>query len=208
MNRCLIFDMDGTLFDSREDIAKAVNNARLELGQSEYPLNTVVTFVGDGMKLLAKRAFDGIIDDEAGAELIKNYYAQCLTEKTLPYPGVIDTIKKLHEEGWKLAVFSNKLEFLCRDTLIHFKLDSFFLNVTGGDSGVPTKPDPDGIIRIMEKAGSSCETTWMCGDNWTDLEAAKRAGIKSIYASYGFGDIKNCYYDLKISEFSELLRLL
>jgi len=204
--RCAIFDLDGTLIDSREDIAAAVNMMRGELGLEPLPLKTVVSYVGDGVKKLVERALKGESADLVQAQaLMKDCYRVNLIEKTTLYPGVFEGIERLKDASWSMAVISNKPTEFCRIILDHFRIELAFAHIIGGSSGFPLKPDPEALTYVLNDTDSDASSSWVVGDNHTDLDAGARAGMKRCYASYGFGDPKGLEYELKINSFMEFV---
>ena len=209
MNRCVIFDLDGTLIDSRADIANAVNMTRRDFQLPPLPLETVVSYVGDGVRKLILRAFaDTGADMEAAIQAMGIHYRENAVVKTTLYPGVAQGLEELYAHGWKLALVSNKPTELCRIIFRHFKLEPLFAEIIGGSSGFPLKPAPDALNHILHATDSDPAQSWVCGDNHTDLDAAKNAGMKSAFASYGFGTQDHAVYDKIIHSFSELTDLL
>ena len=209
MNRCVIFDLDGTLIDSRADIANAVNMTRRDFHLPEHSLETVVSYVGDGVRKLIFRAFAGTgVDMEEAIRTMNRHYAENAVVKTTLYPGVAQGLEELYAHGWKLALVSNKPTELCRIIFRHFRLEPLFAEIVGGSSGFPLKPAPDALNHILRTTDSDPAQSWVCGDNHTDLDAAKNAGMKSVFASYGFGTLGNSVYDRTIHSFSGLTELL
>lgn len=204
--RCAVFDLDGTLIDSREDLANAVNLMRAEFGLEPLPLATVVSFVGDGMRKLVERALKGeTVCVDGAIAAMKDAYRLNLVERTTLYPGVFDGVYALKDAGWTLAVISNKPTEFCRIILDRFRIEMAFSHVIGGGPEFPLKPDPSSLNFILESAKAQASASWMVGDNHTDLEAGARAGMKKCYAAYGFGDIQGKAYDLKAAKFSDFV---
>jgi phosphoglycolate phosphatase len=208
-NRCVIFDLDGTLIDSREDIAGAVNMLRESLGLPPLSLETVVSYIGDGAKKLVDRALAGenVNLPDAYKKMGECYRAN-LTNKTTAYPGVFEGVGALKEAGWELALISNKPTELCRLLLNHFKIGFAFSHIIGGGDEFPLKPDPAALNFVLERTKSEAAKSWVVGDNHTDLEAGTRAGMKRCYAAYGFGDPLDKDYDLKVGTFDEFIAVL
>jgi len=185
----LIFDLDGTLIDSRRDLAASINFMRKHYGLPPLPLATVSGFVGDGIRKLVERSLAGqknINLDEA-VRLDYRHYLRHLHDKTVLYPGVAAGLKKLHKHGHLQALISNKGRRACLKILEHFELEQFFSHVIGGDSRLPLKPAPDTVLATMRKLKANAENTWVIGDNHTDLAAARNAKVKSIFVGYGIG---------------------
>ena len=194
-NRCVIFDLDGTLIDSREDIANAVNATRRDFNLPPLSLETVVSYVGDGVRKLIYRSFAGTDADlEEAIRVMGRHYAEHAVVKTTLYPGVADGIRVLSENGWKLGLVSNKPTELCRMIFRHFGLDAFFCEIIGGSSGFPLKPAPEALFHILKESGSDASLSWFCGDNHTDMNAARNGGMRSAYAAYGFGTLGFVYF--------------
>ena len=207
--RCVVFDLDGTLIDSREDLAIAVILMRSEFDLEPLPLQTVVSFVGDGLKKLVQRSLKGEdVPLEDAYKVMGDCYRVNLIERTTLYPGVFDGINRLKDASWSLAVISNKPTEFCRIILDHFHIELAFSHIIGGSSEFPLKPDPAALNFVLEQTKSDAARSWVMGDNHTDLEAGLRAGMKRCYASFGFGDPMDKPYDLKVSSFTEFVEAL
>jgi phosphoglycolate phosphatase len=184
-NRLAIFDLDGTLVDSRRDLAEAGNAARQALGEPPLPWTAITAMIGDGAGKLIERLTPG--HDAAARQramaAFKADYATRLTVHTHVYAGIPELLAALRSRGWKIAVATNKPgEFaapICRDLgLPHDGL-------RGGDG--PKKPDPAMLLDLMRTLGATPATTWMIGDHHTDLISAVNAGIRSVHCLWGFG---------------------
>ncbi|HCE43855.1 MAG TPA: hypothetical protein DET40_09935 [Lentisphaeria bacterium] len=202
----LLCDLDGTLIDSREDLATGVNLMRAEYGLAALPVDTVTRYVGDGARKLVERALQGsdVSHDEA-LEKFKNHYRDNMFVKTSLYHGVKEGLHLLHGHGWKIALTSNKPSDKCEDILRHFKVDSCFDLILGGSHKYPLKPEPESIMIAMKETGAHPDETWIIGDNHTDLEAGRRACIKRCYARYGFGHIGSEDFDMVVDSFMEFV---
>ncbi len=186
----LIFDLDGTLVDSRQDLATGVNLMRRHYGLAPLAMPMIVGFVGNGIHNLVARALRDApraIDLEEAVRINANFYRQHIHDATNLYPGVARGLRELAQAGHFLALFSNKPENSCQTLLRHFEIDVFFARVIGADSGMPLKPAPDAILAIMHDSRMTTAETWMIGDHKADLAAAHQAGVHSILATYGFG---------------------
>ncbi len=202
-NRCAVFDLDGTLIDSREDIAGAVNLLRARFGLAPLPTETVVSFVGNGIRKLVERAFEQ--EDPALVEKAKEQIVDCYREtlvvKTTLYPGVADGLRILKTAGFKLAIATNKPHVLCVPLLKKLGIADCFDAILGGGTKIRMKPEPDQIHYVMKETLSSPERTWMLGDNYTDLAAGRAAGCKRAFAAWGFGDPRQESWDFKADSF-------
>ncbi len=206
----VFFDMDGTLIDSRADLAAAVNSTREALGLNPVPLESAVSFVGNGARYLLEHSIPEITGrfDEVWPMYRENYRKHMLDTATL-YPGVSDTLAKLHDAGWKLGVVTNKPNFATHAILEHFGFTGYFGKaVVGGGDCEKMKPFTMPLLKAAEQIGHKLSgEDWMVGDNWTDMDCGNSAGIKTAFCTFGFGHLRQSTYTEKIDNFSELLRL-
>ena len=210
MKSGLFFDVDGTLIDSRADLATAVNLTRLHYGLSEYAEETVVGFVGDGIKNLALRSFRELPESEqAGAlELLRRFYAEHEVEQTVLYPGVSDGLVRLKSAGFSLAVFTNKPTPDALHILDVLGIADYFDEIIGAGMDFPIKPAPDAIFHLLAKFNLNRQTSWMLGDNHTDMAAARQAGVRRGYAAWGFGSLRGEGYDAEFCDFPAFVRAM
>ncbi len=186
-----IFDLDGTLADTRADLASAVNRTRHALGLRAVPQARVVAAVGNGLANLLERIIPERRDvpaTEKRAIWMHEYAAHWLDE-TIAYPGIPEALRALRRRHWRLAVLSNKPDEATKAIVRGLGLEKFFTIVQGGEPAIPLKPDPASIDFIVQASGYDGPRTriWMVGDNYTDLEAARNAGIMSCFCRFGFG---------------------
>ena len=206
----IFFDIDGTLIDSRADIAAAVNATRQELGFAPLPLEDVVACVGNGARYLFEKA----IPEAAGRfdelwPLYMKKYGEHLWDVTTLYPGVRSTLAELHDRGWLLGVVTNKPGEFTRQILDHFGIARYFgAGVVGGGDCAEMKPAAtplrEAAARLRGHRVSSHD--WMVGDNWTDMACGTNAGVKTAFCTWGFGHLKESRYTMKINRIDELLR--
>jgi phosphoglycolate phosphatase len=184
----LVFDLDGTLIDSRQDITTAINRMRAERGLPPLALEQVVTMVGEGAHLLVERALEGEVTgvalDEALASYLEHYRQVCL-DTTHPYPGVESMLETL-AGLYPLALLSNKGEALSRRILEGLGLQGFFREVLGGDSLPSRKPDPAGLLLLADRLGVTPHRLLLVGDTWVDAMTAKNAGSLFALVEWGF----------------------
>ncbi len=207
----VFFDMDGTLIDSKADLVATVNHTRRDLGLAELPEETVIGFVGRGAGYLLEHAIPERADDAAVAEAFRRRYAEHCCESVTLYPGVRETLTELKRRGWLLGVNTNKPGYATRAILEKFGLTSLFGSavVAGGDcaemkpSALPLR---ECAARLRGHRLSSRD--WMVGDSWTDLDCAANAGVKGAFCDYGFGQLGESRYTVRIRRFDELLRYL
>lgn len=206
----IFFDVDGTLVDSRTDLAAAVNATRKELGYSELPLEEVVACVGNGARYLLEHAIPEAAGrfDELWPMHMRNYAAH-LHDATTLYPGVRSTLAELHDRGWLMGVVTNKPGDFTRQILDHFGIGRYFgAGVVGGGDCAEMKPSAmplrTAAARLRGHRVSSHD--WMVGDNWTDMDCGRNAGVKTAFCTFGFGRLRESRCTMKINRFDELLR--
>lgn len=213
--RLFLFDLDGTLVDSKDDIVRAVNAVLSRLRHPPIPVADVIRFVGDGIELLVQRVLRKVTAHEptpdevrAGVTLMLEEYRENLVGSTRLYPGVRETLDAM---AWaKMGLVSNKQEELCRRLLCAFGLEQRFSVVLGGDSLPSRKPDPAPILSAMLRCGATAGETVMVGDSPADIYAGKAAGVFTCGFSGGFRgreDLQAAGSDLIIDHFQELLDL-
>ena len=181
-----IFDLDGTLVDSQQDLTAAANQVRIGQKLPALTLSTIRSFVGNGVRILIERTLPGAAAktvDEA-VRRFKTYYADHLLDNTTLYPGIEKVIKGL--KGARLAVLTNKPEQFARNILRGLSIDSYFSVVYGGDTGPKRKPDPAPLIAILNALNVRSESAIMIGDGINDILAAKAAGIPCAAVGYGY----------------------
>ncbi|HTG31390.1 MAG TPA: HAD-IA family hydrolase [Thermoanaerobaculia bacterium] len=209
----LVFDLDGTLIDSRRDITTGINRMREELGLPPIPLEVVVTMVGEGARLLVERAlgpdFSPDQVDRALARYLEHYADVCLDE-TQPYPGIEEMLEELAGH-YPLALLSNKGEALSRKILAGLGLSRFFGEILGGDSLPTRKPDPAGLRVLAERLGVPLERLLLVGDTWIDAETAHNAGCAFVLVEWGFPrppKLDGVKADLRVARAGELAAVL
>ena len=206
MVKLIVFDLDGTLIDSRRDLAGAVNYMRGSMGLEPLSAERVVSFVGNGVANLVRRAVaDADVDFDEALRRMKRYYADHLVDTTCLYPGVSAGLKELKESGITLAVLSNKPTAASAKILDRLGVAGFFSDIIGGDGNYPLKPEPDALLALQAKYGFDASSCWMFGDHYTDLEAARRAGFRRALARYGFGDPREEKFDFEVDSFGEFV---
>jgi phosphoglycolate phosphatase len=190
VHKAVIFDLDGTLLDTLEDLADSTNAALAAMGLPQHPLEAYKLFVGDGLENLARRVMGPHADDAAelarGIELARREYACRWADKSRPYPGIPELLDGLTARKIPMAVFSNKPdEFtqLCVNKLLPAWR---FAAVQGATAELPKKPDPAGALAIAEKLGIAPADFLYLGDTNTDMRTAVAAGMYPVGALWGF----------------------
>lgn len=191
MNKLVIFDLDGTLLNTIDDLGTAANHTLAELGLPQHTLDEYRLMVGNGMRKLIMRALpqdkasdDAFVDSTLAAFL--SYYADHIDVYTKPYPGIPELIKSLSTAGYQLAVASNKIQAGAERLIEKFFPGIPFVAVMGNSPLYPLKPDAAVVDYIMQKGGTDRAHTVMVGDSGTDIQTARNAGIPIIAVSWGF----------------------
>jgi len=192
--KLVIFDLDGTLIDSRLDLVHSVNAALRHIGRPELPDDLIASYVGDGAPILIQRALGGEAADEAlvrkGLEFFLSYYREHKLDHTTVYPGITKALKAIQrsENGVsrKLAVLSNKPVNPSRAIVEALGLGPFFTQVYGGNSFATKKPDPEGVRQLLEENRVRPEEAAIIGDSHTDVETGRNAGLHTVGVTYGF----------------------
>ena len=190
MIHCVIFDLDGTLLNTLDDLCDSTNYALKQFGYPERTLDEVRYFVGNGVKKLIERAIpDGINnpDFEECLRVFKEHYAANMYNKTAPYNGVPEMLKELRLKGIHTAVVSNKFDAAVKELCKKFFGD--LVQVAIGENeekGVRKKPAPDSVFKAMNELKVSIEEVIYAGDSETDVQTAKNAEIDCIGCAWGF----------------------
>ena len=205
----IMFDLDGTLVDSRRDLTTAINYMRQEFDLTPLPYDLVTSYVGNGARKLVERSLRNTsVDITTGLDCFKKHYQAHLADETVCYTGVPDTLACLVNHGIKCAIITNKPESPARALLAKLSIDIYFDPITGGDTYPWFKPDPYPLIKVMEHWNQTTESVLMVGDHKTDIAAAVNAGVRSVFLSSGFGQLGANKPDIALSSISELLVLV
>ncbi|MBQ3063742.1 MAG: HAD-IA family hydrolase [Clostridia bacterium] len=185
-----IFDLDGTILDTLDDLADSVNAVLVKNGYPTHTREAVCGFVGNGIRLLITRALPQGMDEQTVDAVLadfKTYYTAHCAEKTAPYAGISQLLANLRAAGVLTAVLSNKADFatqaLCRDYF------AGLLDMVAGEreaEGIPKKPAPDAVFLMMRALGVTAAETVYIGDSEVDVETARNAGVDAILVSWGF----------------------
>jgi phosphoglycolate phosphatase len=189
VRRLIAFDLDGTLIDSRRDLANSANQLLDELGAAPFPEEAIGRMVGEGARVLVERALAAAglhTDIDAALSRFLAIYDTRLLDHTVPYDGMLDVLRHARAHA-RLAVLTNKPRRPSVTILNALGLTPFFDDVVGGDSPHGRKPDPRGLQALMRDAGSTQETTLMVGDSAIDHETALRASTPCCLTAYGYG---------------------
>ena len=185
----VVFDLDGTLIDSRQDLADAANALIVERGGSPLPVDAVTGMVGEGAALLVRRALSAAglpVDSDTALPRFLQLYDERLLVNTRLYPGTTNALDALARRA-TLAVLTNKPQRPTETILRGLNVAGYFAHVIGGDTPFGRKPDPAALQHIMATAGASREKTIFVGDSAIDLRTARAAGVPICLVKYGFG---------------------
>ena len=185
----LIFDLDGTLIDSKLDLVHSVNAARQLMNLAPISEEVVSSYVGNGAPVLMRRALGpGASEEEVqrALEFFLAYYRDHMLDNTRLYPGVREALDRLLEGGSRMAILTNKPVRFSRAIVEGLGLGRHFFQVYGGNSFEQKKPDPIGIETLLRESGIARERTIMVGDSAVDVRTARAANVKACGVSYGF----------------------
>ncbi len=187
--QAMIFDLDGTLIDSLQDIADATNNALAAFALPQHGLDDYRQFVGNGVQALLARALPPALADSPPEQFIETFrhlYRSHLNRKTRPYPGIVSALECLAAAGLRLAVLSNKPNELTERCIGMFFPHIDFTAVYGQRDGIPRKPDPTVALEIARMLDTPQGRCGFVGDSAVDMATGKRAGMRCIGVSWGF----------------------
>lgn len=190
MIELIIFDLDGTLLDTLDDLAVSANYALRKHGYPGHELSAYRHFVGKGITKLIERALPAeAVHDDIISELRKEfvtYYQQHKTDFTRPYPGIPELLVRLRKKNIRLAVASNKYQQGTSELIDHFFGRNLFSAVLGQRENIPTKPDPAIVTEILGQTGIGKSATLYVGDSGIDMQTARNGGLVSIGVTWGF----------------------
>ena len=202
--KLLVFDLDGTLIDSAQDLCNSVNAALEHVGREALPDPTIASFVGNGAPMLMRRSLalaNGVTPEQVEEELqsrayafFLGYYREHKLDFTYAYEGVLEALKALRElhdapggTPRAMAVLTNKPVRPARRICEALGMADYFVQIYGGDSFEVKKPDPLGLRMLMDETGARPEETVMIGDSQVDVQTARNAGVWSLGCDFGFG---------------------
>jgi phosphoglycolate phosphatase len=204
--KLVIFDLDGTLIDSRLDLVHSVNAALRHIGRPELPDSVIASYVGDGAPILIQRALGGEVVDDAvvrqGLQFFLSYYREHKLDHTTVYGGVFEalqSIKNSPSQGSngerhpvsnglmrQMVVLTNKPVVPSRAIVEALGMGPFFSQIYGGNSFATKKPDPEGARKLLEESGVRPEEAVIVGDSHVDVETGQNAGLWTVGVTYGF----------------------
>jgi len=185
----IIFDLDGTLVDSKLDLAQSVNATRRRYALPSIENDLVYSYVGNGAPVLIRKALGpdyGEAEIQKALEYFLGYYREHMLDHTTLYPGVRESLDRLRDEGIRLSVLTNKPVHFSRDILAGLGVSGHFFRVYGGNSFEQKKPDPMGVYALLSESGVSRERAMIVGDSGVDVLTARNAGVAVCGVTYGF----------------------
>lgn len=187
----VIFDLDGTILETLEDLKNSLNYALKTNGLPERTTEETRSFVGNGIRNLVERAAessDTALVDRV-FDVFKEHYKEHCADKTKPYDGVVDMLTRLKEKGIMLAVLSNKADYAVQELCKKY-FGNIFDAVSGEINGVARKPDPEGVYAVLKKMGAEGKNCVYVGDSEVDVKTAKNANMDCIVVDWGFRDVQ------------------
>jgi len=212
--RLVVFDLDGTLVDSKVDLANSVNYSLGAFGYPPLPNETIYSYVGNGASMLIQRSLgtDGRAILPRVLETFLAHYREHLLDTTVPYPGVrepgVREALEAHDGKFEMAILTNKPVDMTRTILLGLSLSRHFVDVRGGDSFGNKKPHPEGLLQILKDRGASPAESLMVGDSVNDILAGQGAGVATCGVTYGLGTkgFSEHSPDFTIDRFPELFQ--
>jgi phosphoglycolate phosphatase len=195
--KLIIFDLDGTLIDSRLDLVHSVNAMLRNFGRPELPGEVVASYVGDGVSMLVRRALGDPRDEDflqRALDFFLSYYREHKLDNTRPYPGIVEALDRMHSNGSDrtMAVLSNKPVNPSRAIIKELGLAHFFSRVYGGNSFETKKPDPLGVQTLLRETKTPPGQAIIIGDSAVDVLTGRNAGIATCGVTYGFAPHTLC----------------
>jgi len=216
--KMVMIDLDGTLIHTAPDLADCANRMLADLGRASFPLETVMTWIGNGVPRLVKRALTGEMWAEPEAALFdqalaifQKHYAEHVSDLSRPFPGVVEGLEKLKARGYRLACITNKAEAFTLPLLKNLDLFRYFELVLSGDSLPKQKPDPLPLRHACQHFGITADHGVLVGDSSNDVEAARAAGMPVLCVPYGYNhghDIREANPDAVVDSLAEVDRHL
>ena len=190
MKKLVIFDLDGTLLDTIADLAESANYALKQLGYPTHNVETIRTFVGNGINKLLERALPSHERTEENVMRMRShfvpYYDVHNADLSSPYPGIVHLLEDLQEKGIMIAVASNKYQEATVKLVKHYFPTINFIEILGQREGINVKPDPSIVFDILQKANVNKEEVLYVGDSGVDMQTAINAGVDAVGVTWGF----------------------
>lgn len=212
MKRLIVYDLDGTLVDTLEDITASANRMLEHLGLPPIPASEVRGYVGRGIRELVQRCLG--TEDEGGLErglrLYREHYGRHLLDRSRLYPGARETLERFQRLGRAQAVITNKPDPYSTQILTGLGVAGCFTAIIAGDGAYPKKPDPSSLHALMKQQGAAAGETVFIGDSPVDIETGRRAGVATVAVTHGLADVHELAQaapDATVAGFTELVTL-
>ena len=204
----IIFDLDGTMVDTSEDIAASVNAARAAFGRVPIAVGEAMLHIGDGLDQLLRRTVCEREEHIPRARIIYlEHQARHSCDHARLYPGVADGLGHLAGAGVRLSVVSNKAQLLAVPMLEYLGIAGYFSSVLGEELQPRKKPAPDGLLLVLHEQGVQPDEALMVGDSWQDIRAGAEAGCRTVWCRYGFGKLDGQTPDFSVQSFADVLQV-
>jgi phosphoglycolate phosphatase len=210
--RLIVYDLDGTLVDTLEDITASANHMLERLGLPPIPASDVRGYVGRGVRELVTRCL-GTEDGEhleRGLRLYREHYGRHLLDRSRLYPGARETLEHFKRLGRAQAVITNKPDPYSTQILAGLGVEGYFTAIIAGDTQYPKKPDPASLRALMERSGAAPGETVFIGDSPVDVETGRRAGVLTVAVTHGLADVRELAEaapEVTVAGFAELVAL-
>ena len=210
--KAVVFDLDGTLVDSRSDLANAVNHALKSTGQPEQSEADIVPHIGNGMRILLSECFGPVSDEtlEAGIASFTGFYEEHCLDNTKLYDGVKESLGEMSRSA-RLAVVTNKPMRFTEKILRSLGIRDSLSSVVGGDSLAERKPHPAPVLKALDEMGAMPTGSLMVGDGIQDVMAGQAAGLQTCVVRYGYGyntDLMDLHPDFAVNAFSDIKEIV
>jgi len=212
--KMVMIDLDGTLIHTAPDLADCANRMLADLGRAPFPIETVMTWIGNGVPRLVKRALTGEMWGEPESALFdqalaifQKHYAEHVADLSRPFPGVVEGLTQLKARGYRLACITNKAEAFTLPLLKNLDLHKYFELILSGDSLPKQKPDPLPLLHACRHFGITPDHGVLVGDSSNDVEAARAAGMPVLCVPYGYNhghDIREAHPDTVVDSLVEV----
>lgn len=213
--KCCLFDLDGTLMDTRQDCLLVNDYIMQKYRLQPLPTDVAIKLAAAGRREYMEAFFantpGAVYDDELVDRVVADsieFYLEHIADTTRPYPGMTDLLLELKKHDILLGAVTNKYINLTQKLFQTLDFAKYFDLIMGDDDTLPLKPNPDMLLAAMARLQCSPEETLMIGDNYSDLGAARQAGVKSVFVTYGYGTVMNEKPDYTIDKIQDLKALV
>jgi len=203
-----IFDLDGTILDTLQDIHECLDETMKHFGLARFSIDTTKSYVGDGIRRLVIRAAGEENFKDEMESFFRSLYAERMTLNTKVIDGYDRIFDYLSKNDIKTVILSNKIASLTGELVVHYGIDRYFDKWYGGDSFGKKKPSPVPVENIVSDYGADKSRTIMIGDNHTDIESGFHAGVKTCFCTFGYGTVSEVKPDFTVNSPEEIITIL